>query len=325
MERAGGPSDPSVSVVIPTYDRPAPLERAIESARSQDITPHEIIVIDDGSPDPIRTELELSDDTRELVTVVRHAENLGPNMARTTGIRRATGTHIAFLDDDDQWHHTKLAKQVRRLDDEVGLVSTGQEYRTADGDTIGYDIPTTSGDPTASILRGYTLGPFSTLLVEQSVIEAAGPPDPDLPSFQDWEWTIRLSQHTAVDIVQSPLVYRNIGEANRVGEEFAAKRAVTYPRMLEQHRKLAASFGVRCERQYQASLATAVASAALAAGEYRCALRLSLRAIRNAPWYPRAYVYLLAAGGGDPTYRAARTIRRFLAQRAAKTLHGNGQ
>lgn len=84
---------PTVSVVVPTFNRPRRLARAIESM-SEDI---ELIVIDDGS----------SRETSEVVKACRHPRlryarkaNGGPASARNLGIQMATTPMIAFTDDD---------------------------------------------------------------------------------------------------------------------------------------------------------------------------------------------------------------------------------
>jgi len=95
---------PRVSVVIPTY-RPVYLDVALESVRAQSYREFEIIVVDDGSPQPVEPAV-----TDDLVLV--RQPNAGPGAARNRGIEYARGDLIALLDHDDLWLPEKLARQV---------------------------------------------------------------------------------------------------------------------------------------------------------------------------------------------------------------------
>src|SRR5580658_4114105 len=90
-----------VSVVIPLYGRQALGERALRSARSQDVDGMEIIVVDDGSDPPSKLPADLASDPR--VRLLRHEINQGAGRARDTGVAAAQGDWIAFLDSDDYW------------------------------------------------------------------------------------------------------------------------------------------------------------------------------------------------------------------------------
>ncbi|WMN87502.1 glycosyltransferase family 2 protein [Vibrio parahaemolyticus] len=104
-------SESKVSVVIPFYsDTPGRLLKAVNSALSQTISV-EVIVVDDASPISAESELiSLADDSR--LTVIRHNTNTNGGVARSTGIKNATGEFIAFLDYDDFWYSEKLELQL---------------------------------------------------------------------------------------------------------------------------------------------------------------------------------------------------------------------
>ncbi|MFB6186238.1 MAG: glycosyltransferase family 2 protein, partial [Halobacteriaceae archaeon] len=99
-------SETLVSVVIPTYERPEYLQGAIQTALGQTYDNIEVIVVDDGSSDPYADEIVA--EFPQSVTCIRHDENEGLSAARNTGIRNANGEYVAFLDDDDRWHKTKI-------------------------------------------------------------------------------------------------------------------------------------------------------------------------------------------------------------------------
>lgn len=86
------------SVVIPTFGRPEKLRQTIEALGRQDCRDFEVVVVDDGSPQPVtRESLPLSD--RFRLRVLRQ-ENSGPAAARNFGARQASGRILLFTDDD---------------------------------------------------------------------------------------------------------------------------------------------------------------------------------------------------------------------------------
>ncbi|MBB5059872.1 glycosyltransferase involved in cell wall biosynthesis [Granulicella aggregans] len=101
---------PTVSVVIPTRNRPAMALRAIDSVLAQTYQDLEVVVIIDG-PDPATiAALEAAPNSR--VRFAQMPSSVGGAEARNQGINRATGEWVALLDDDDEWMPTKLEKQM---------------------------------------------------------------------------------------------------------------------------------------------------------------------------------------------------------------------
>lgn len=306
------PKQPLVSVVLPTYDRPEYLREAVRSVEEQTYPNVELVVVDDCSPTPAERTLRSVDTGTLSVRCLRHEENRGANAARNTGIEASNGTLVAFLDDDDRWLPSKLAKQVAAFDrdDEIGLVYTGQRYVDENGRTTEVRTPSTRGDATEAILRGASVGPFSTLMVEADAIEAAGLPDERFPSLQDKEWILRISQQFHIEPVEEPLVVRGVHAADQISDDYERRRDVTYPLFIEKHRPLAASFGVLTERLFVANLSTSLAASAVSNGYYREGVRFSIRAIRAYPLSIAAFQYLLISIGGKYTYRPAQMIKR---------------
>jgi glycosyltransferase involved in cell wall biosynthesis len=92
------------SVIIPVYNRTDMLKRAVGSVLRQDFDDFEVIVVDDGSVDDIRSIVETFSDSR----IRYHRQsNRGASAARNAGIDRARGDYVAFLDSDDVYlpHH----------------------------------------------------------------------------------------------------------------------------------------------------------------------------------------------------------------------------
>ena len=114
---------PTVSVIIPTYNRKDLVIEAIESVFAQTYRDYEIVLVDDGSTDGTEDAL------RSLEDRVRYLSkpNRGVSSARNLGIQRAHGSLIAFLDSDDVWEPTFLEVTAGYMAHhaDVAMVSTG--------------------------------------------------------------------------------------------------------------------------------------------------------------------------------------------------------
>ena len=123
-----------VSAVIPTFNRALRVRRAVASALGQTHRAMEVIVVDDGSTDDTAQQLEerFGDDPR---LVVIRTPNRGVAAARNTGLERSTGSHVAFLDSDDEWFSWKIEMQLACLDlvPDAGLVWTDMRAVDPDG------------------------------------------------------------------------------------------------------------------------------------------------------------------------------------------------
>lgn len=105
---------PRVSVVIPAYNVAEFIGETLDSAIGQKFREHEIIVVNDGSPDTAALERVLNTRLEEIIYIKQ--KNLGAGPARNTAIEHARGNVIAFLDGDDVWLPDYLALQLVHLE-----------------------------------------------------------------------------------------------------------------------------------------------------------------------------------------------------------------
>jgi glycosyltransferase involved in cell wall biosynthesis len=112
-----------VTVIIPAFNCSKTIRRAIESIRSQSLTPKQVIVINDASVD--NTSIVLNTLQNENLPfdllVLSNFENLGPGFSRNLGWDLATTEWIAFLDADDAWHPRKLELQLKTISENPTL------------------------------------------------------------------------------------------------------------------------------------------------------------------------------------------------------------
>lgn len=99
------------SVILPVRDRPHLLRQAIRSVLAQHWRDFELIVIDDGSAQPVAPLLRREFDDPRIVLL--RQPPLGVSAARNHGLRRATGDLVAYLDSDNLWLPGYLAAMAR--------------------------------------------------------------------------------------------------------------------------------------------------------------------------------------------------------------------
>lgn len=106
---------PIVSVVIPLYNKEKWIERTLTSVVNQSFADWEAIIVDDGSTDRSVEVVEEFILKNPGNWVLIKNQNAGQCRTRNSGIARATGEYIAFLDADDIWSKNKMSDQVQVL------------------------------------------------------------------------------------------------------------------------------------------------------------------------------------------------------------------
>ena len=184
---------PSVSIIIPVFNRERQASEAVRSALAQSFADTQIIVVDDGSNPPLKLNDELLED--EWVELVRLDENKGASAARNAGAMIAQGDWLAWLDSDDLWDSDKLKKQIAYLETlaepkRVAL-ATGFEYVGEEG-KADRRIPIASDDPQL-FFAGCWFCPGSTVILSRELFEMVGPYDENLRRLEDLDWFARMA------------------------------------------------------------------------------------------------------------------------------------
>jgi len=190
-------TDPVLSVVIPTHNRPERLRRAVQSVLSQDFEhTYEIIIVDDGVEKRARTVVEEFDS--KIIRYVAHESNRGGGAARNTGITHARGIYVAFLDDDDEWLVGKLQKQYEILEQDhiIGFVVCPIRLVYEDSGRISEQRFEKLGVQHCyeALLDHRVRTLTSSLMIRKDVLDAIGGFDEQFPSSQEWDMMIRISK-----------------------------------------------------------------------------------------------------------------------------------
>ena len=118
MQRSRLAAMPTVSIILPTFNRTKFLELAIQSVFAQSYTDWEMIIADDGSTEDTRAYLRSITAPQVRTIRLRHCGN--PSRVRNAAIDAANGRYLAFLDSDDIWAPSKLEKQISALREHTG-------------------------------------------------------------------------------------------------------------------------------------------------------------------------------------------------------------
>ncbi len=123
------------SVIMPAYNSEKFIMKSIKSVLAQTYTDFELIVIDDGSTDGTKAQIEQFDDDRIRYI---YQENAGVSAARNKGILESKGQYVCFLDSDDEWkpNHLELLCTLVEKYNHCGLYVTGYDIRLCNGEVI---------------------------------------------------------------------------------------------------------------------------------------------------------------------------------------------
>lgn len=121
----------TVSVIIATYRREAPLKRALESLINQTYKLTEIIVVDDNADSKWNEKVKniINEiDLLQSIIYIKNKTNKGSAETRNIGIKATSGNYVTFLDDDDIYLPNKIKNQVEHM------IKNNSDYSVTDLD-----------------------------------------------------------------------------------------------------------------------------------------------------------------------------------------------
>lgn len=205
-----------ISAIVPVRNRPAVIERALNSVAAQSVPVNEVIVVDDCSTDdtPERV-LARSGDLPNL-RLIRNQQRRGAPSARNIGVAAATGDLLAFLDSDDEWLPTKTEEQLAVLArrPECPAVGCNILYLHEDrGPRQSRNGPVATF---ADLCRANILGGTSSTIVRKTAFDAVGGFRTELPSCEDWDLWLRLAKIRDLRLATKPLLRKFQARSGRI-------------------------------------------------------------------------------------------------------------
>ena len=224
---------PKVSVIIPCYNAGEWIDEAVDSILSQTYKDYEIIIVNDGSSDPLTQEKLRSYESSSIQVI--HQKNKGLAGARNTGIRSARGEYVLPLDADDMFAPTYLEKSVSIMErnPSIGVVTCWAEKFGEDQGTIGCKK---TAEEWSVLIFNHTL---VASLFRKACWREVGGYDEQIPSAEDWEFWIRiLTTRWQRYVIEEPLFrYRVRSGSLYHGTSFSIHRAIKIY-IYKKHRKL---------------------------------------------------------------------------------------
>jgi glycosyltransferase involved in cell wall biosynthesis len=291
------PGVPTVSVIIPTYNRTTYLGQTLDSLRAQTYRDFEVIVIDDGSTDNTAAFIRSRPET------IRYfwQENAGPAAARNHGLREARGRFVAFLDSDDLWEPRFLEATTACLlgDPQIDVAFCRCVTIDDDGHVLRNHGKRSAvgGDITAPLFAS-TFISTPTVLARLPVIREENGFDPLLPTNEDYDLWLRLSLRHRFGLVDERLCLRRSHPGTQSRNGLPVVATIRKARLLERfYRRLGGSAKIpkRLAHRRLAKVYYTAGKSSLQAHRYAAAcglFRQSLSYRRIAPkvwfWYFRA-------------------------------------
>jgi glycosyltransferase involved in cell wall biosynthesis len=274
---------PAVSVIVAAYNSGPFLRPALESVQRQSFQDFELVVVDDGSTDATPVLLERIRDPR--LQVIRQA-NQGQAAALNTGGRGARGACIAFLDHDDLWVETKLARHLEFLaaHPTVDLTFSWSRFIDGDGQPLGLPASRWRGSVSfVQLLADFVIGNTSSVVARREALDRVGWFDPNLRRCFDQDAFLRIAllRPNNVSAIEETLtLYRR--HQNQMSRDWRAMRA-DWERMLEKLRALAPGEVAAVEGLAAANTHRYLAFLAYENREFADSCRLLWRAFRRRP------------------------------------------
>lgn len=282
---------PTVSVIVPTRDRPALLVRALQSILGQTYPGLVECAVVFDQTEPISPAIPVPENRR--LVLLRNERTPGLPGSRNTGILSTKGDLVAICDDDDEWLPDKLQRQIEALTKsrDAGAATCGLLIHTA-GRVI-LRKPLKKRLDVHDFLRSRQIVVnSSTLLAWRWLFERVGLYDEAIPGGygEDYEWLLRASSVTPIVAVSDPLarIYRHSGTW------FAGRWPVVFEALSY---ILAKHEGLAWKGKGLARIYGQLAFAAASCGRFGEARQLAKRCLRLNPLELRGYLALLVSLG----------------------------
>lgn len=216
-----------VTVVVPVYNRKELVKRTLESILSQNYHPMEIIIVDNGSTDGTRAEMEKWLKSRKpdnsIQIKILDEQKKGASAARNRGFKEASGEFVIFFDSDDLMRNDLVSKAINefRKSPDTEVVAWRCNLKLLDGRE---KVP--AYNP-SSLLESHLIHSLlrpQGFMAKREFLEKTGPWNEELPGWNDWEYGLRIIlKNPSVAVIPDILADVYSQKDSITGENFSAK------------------------------------------------------------------------------------------------------
>ncbi|MBR6329208.1 MAG: glycosyltransferase family 2 protein [Lachnospiraceae bacterium] len=229
-----------ITVVITTYGRDRDmLERCVNSVLNQSFKDFELIVVDDNPPEK-QAELKLDEYLGSLgderVRYIPHEKNMGACAARNTGIAASKGEYVSFLDDDDEYLSDKLKVQYEALkDSDAGMVISDYAVKNdKSGEVVHVRLPYDQKNLRWLLICKNKVATPNPL-IRRECFEACGPFDENMPSAQDVEMWMRVTEQYKTVILHKEVYIQHVHGGERITTANRRNKLIGNERLIEKN------------------------------------------------------------------------------------------
>ncbi|MDU0355992.1 glycosyltransferase family 2 protein [Paraglaciecola aquimarina] len=235
-----------VSICVAQYNRSTRIPESIRSLLNQDMTDFEVIVVNDGSPDPnVKLELEKFDDPR--LTVI-HQTNTGFVGAMRCAIENAKGEYIAIHGAGDVSLPKRISTQAAYLDAHADIGAVGAFYQNCNFDNGTTQILETrqGSEKTRLTIEDFAKNPIpfghGEVMYRKSLYERVGGYRHFFRFAQDHDLWLRMAEHCDMALVPEVLYQRGYfaadGIATNIDKLIVQKLLSNFAMQIHEEKKL---------------------------------------------------------------------------------------
>jgi len=210
---------PIISIIIPVYNRAKVILNTLDSIAAQTFKDWECLLVDDFSTDDsweILTEYAEKD---ERFHVLKNECYKGACGARNTGIKHAKGDFFQFFDSDDEMYPDLLLDLYNQLSEDVDVVTCWTNVVDVNSKEILKTFENiTEGNIHSQLMTEKTYVDTNCALIRRTVVESIGGWSEDCPSYQEWDFHLRLSKVARYKTHRRHLINYNVGGTDTISK-----------------------------------------------------------------------------------------------------------
>ena len=209
---------PSLSVIIPTYNRSTIIGRTIDSFIVQNYRDWEMLIVDDHSTDNTREVIDAYNKRDSRIHYLLNERKKGAQGARNTGVLHAKADWVCLFDSDDIAYPQYLSKMVGAIEEGIGCVACYLNLIYVGANKSDIALWADNGYVEKKLMSGKLYVNFVNSIFRKSSILEIGLLDENCPNYQEYDTHLRLSQVCQYKAVREVLLDYYLGMPDSISK-----------------------------------------------------------------------------------------------------------